>query len=81
MATKAYLHMAEPTTGQSCQQVFDGGDLAGTQIQGCAQRAVAHLVRPQPDRLIHPRQTHVEARLIRRPKLHSGLSSTVEADA
>ena len=81
MAVKANLHMAEPATGQSCQQMFDGGHLAGTQIQGCAQLAVAHLIRPKLDRLLHPRQTHVKSRLIRRPKLHRGLSSTVEADA
>ena len=81
MAVEANLHMAETTTGQGGQQMLDGGHLAGTQIQGGAQLAVAHLVRSQLDRLLHPRQTHVKPRLIRRPKLHRGLSSTVEANA
>ena len=81
MAVEANLHVAEPTTGQGCQQMFDGGHLAGAQIQGGAQLAITHLIRPQLDRLRHPRQTHVEPRLIRRPKLHLGLSSTVEANA
>ena len=81
MAVEANLHMAETATGQGCQKMFDGGHLAGTQIQGGAQRAVAHLIRPQLDGLLHARQTHVEPRLIRRPKLHRGLSSSVETNA
>ena len=67
MAIETNLHMAEPTTSKGCQQMFDGGHFAGSKIQSCAQRAIAHLIRPKLDRLLHPWQTHVEPRLIRRP--------------
>ena len=80
MATEHDLHMAEPTTGQGRQQMFHRGHLAGAQIQGGAQLAVAHLIRPKLDRLIHARQAHLKTRLIRRPKRTRGLSTTVEAD-
>ena len=80
MAAETDLHMAEPTTSQGRQKMFDGGNRAGAQIQGCAQRAVAHLIRPKLDRLIHARQAHLKTRLLCRPKFHGGLSTTVEAD-
>ena len=60
MAVEANLHMAEPTTGKGGQQMFDGGHLAGTQIQGGAQLAVTHLIRPKLDRLLHSGQAHLE---------------------
>ena len=81
MATDPDLHMAETATGQSRQQMFDGGHLAGAQIQRGAQLTVAHLIWPQLDRLLYPRQTHMEPRLIRRSKLYPRRSSTVEANA
>jgi hypothetical protein len=73
--------MAEAATSQGRQQMFNGGHLAGAQIQSGAQLAVTHLIRPKLDRLLHSGQAHLEPRLIRWPKLHRGLSPTVEADA
>ena len=46
MAAATELHMAEPATSQGRQQMFNGGDLAGAEIQRGAELAVAHLIRP-----------------------------------
>jgi hypothetical protein len=81
MTSEHDLHVTESATRQGRQQMLNRGHLARAQIQGGAQLAVTHLIRPKLDRLLHSGQAHLEPRLIRWPKLHRGLSPTVEADA
>ena len=81
MAIEHDFHVTEAAARQGRQQMFHRGHLGGAQIQRGAQRAVARLIRPQPDRLLHPGKAHVESRLLGWPKLNRGLNPTVEADA
>ena len=72
MAIEHDLNVTETAARQGRQQMFHRGHLGGAQIQRGAQRAVARLIWPEPDRLLHSGQAHMKPRLFRWTELHCG---------
>ena len=73
--------MGDATTRQSCEQMLNGGHLAGTQIQGGAELAVAHLIRGQPDRLGLIGEADLKSGLVAGDQANHRLLTAVKADA